>query len=124
MRVLELSPAPHEVALARVPPGMEVLVPGHPKVPSEERPHYVAVPGAALGWGAYACSYQTPAGITRYRHRRDRAVWKEAAQMLARAVQHDDSVAVLYLVCEQREEHGSTVWAAVRFREEEEYGQR
>lgn len=117
MKVLELTPAPHEVAVARVPAGIAVRVTGGPLIAADERGPVVAVPGAGLGWGAAWCSFYSPSGVTRYRHARDRDVWQQAASMLAAA---GSLPAVLYLVHEQRDEHGKTVWVAVRIRQEDE----
>lgn len=117
MKILELSPAPHEVAVAVVPSGMAVQVAGGPLIAADERGPVVAVPGVSLGWGAAWCSFYSPSGITRYRPARDRAVWQHAAKMLAAA---GSLPSVLYLVHEQREEHGKPVWAGVRIRQEGE----
>lgn len=117
MKVLELTPAPYEVAVAVVPSGMAVRVPGGPLIAADERGPVVAVPGAGLGWGAAWCSFYSPSGITRYRNARDRALWQQAARQLAAA---GSLPAVLYLVHEQREDHGKQVRAAVRIRQEGE----
>ena len=116
MKVLELSPAPHEVAAARLPACMTVVLPGGTRLRPDEMDQWIAVPGTALGWGASVCAWYGPRGVALNHHKRDRAVWQQAARMLGRG----DGLLVLYVVHEQRDWHGKTVWVAVRIRSEEE----
>lgn len=103
-------------AVARIPAAMAVHA-DDLRIAAYEHSGVVTVPGAAVGWGASWCTWGTPAGVTRYRHKRDRAVWQQAARVL-RA--QPGEMAVLYVIHEQVEERGRTVWAAVRIRQESE----
>ena len=120
MKVLELTPAPHEVALARLPERMAVTAPGTSGLSWLEWRRYVAVPGNGLGWGAGFSTWLSVSGIARYHHKRDRAVWQQAARILGDELADPSWPLVLYVVHEKDEAHGRPVWVAVRIRREGE----
>ena len=65
MKILELSPAPHEVAVARIPAGVSVLVPGHPSVPrAGKAPSPAPPPPVSATWAAWTRPHSVSTGRT------------------------------------------------------------
>jgi hypothetical protein len=125
MKLIELTPRPHEAAVARVPAGMGVRAVRENgdvrELPAYEEDRYIAVPGGGLPWGATWSIWYQASRMTRYRHPRDRATWQQAARLLegSRLAPRGEP-AVLHVVYEEQQVHGRTVWAAVRIRHEGE----
>jgi hypothetical protein len=121
---IEVRPDRTEVAVLNFPPGtvarvrtwdgkagkweyreIAALITGSPLV--------AAVPGDrdGLGWGARYVFYGGLAGIRNGHHRRDRAIWHEAAKAVR-------SGGVAYVRHEQQDYYGKTIWVAVSVRQE------
>ena len=82
-------------------------------------PHrfYLAITGGA-GAAPRIRFYTMPSGILQYKHIRDRKVWGRAVSLLDAGAPRDPLV--LYIVHEQREDHGVPARVAVRVRRENE----
>ena len=124
--VVIVTPYWDEVAVINLPPGTTTRVRhwlpsgcwtfrdyggnGHP---DDDFPHIATIPGDKdhIGWGSSYCGYGSLAGIRNGRHKRDRAVWHEAAKAISKG-------GVAYVGHEQRDWHGRQVWVAVSMRME------
>lgn len=117
--VVNVWPRPADVAVIHLPPGCwaEVHAPGTKGDgrqfgwQDDETPLVATVPGdrRLLGWGVTQCLYSSLRGIGNGRHKRDRAIWHEAADAVKDG-------GVVYVEHEQRDWYGRQVWVAVRVR--------
>lgn len=119
--VLLVAPGPYEVALTRLPPGVIARLVREGCEPFDLWPvnylRYASAPGSAVPWGATWSTWMDSAGIRRYRHARDRAVWEKAARMAAPRSK-DETPGPVYVAHVRRTENGKQVWVAVSVRQE------
>ena len=125
MIVIEVTPGPLEVAVARVPAGMALRTVRGDTDPFQTRPEelavWAAVPGTGLGWGCVLSTWYGPAGIANGHHARDREWWYRAARMVGwRTTASRLDPVVVYVIHEQRDWYGRPVWVAVSIRREGE----
>lgn len=118
MTSLDVWPLPTDVAVVHLPGGGEIHV-HQPGTSGEGRrigcdpgePLIATIPGdrRLLGWGVTQCLYGSLRGVRNGRHRRDRAIWHEAADAV-----RDGGVA--YVEHERQDWYGKQIWVAVRVR--------
>ena len=117
--IVEVTPRPFEVALARVPAGMRLRWPLRAgfadTIPPVPITTWVEAPGDALGfWGADLSIYYSARRIGLYR-RAGRPVWQQAARML-----DGDPLtpAIVYVLLRETSPYGRPAWLADSIREE------
>ena len=122
--IVEVTPRPHEVALARVPAGMAFRYPlrsGELRyVPVDDEVRWAEVPGSALWfWGVDLMTCGRAHRIGLNRHKADRPVWERAARLLAGDPQ---APKVVYVLLVESSPYGRPVWLADSIRAEEGNG--
>ena len=120
--VVTVTPRPHEVALARVPAGTALRFPLRAGFTDKTRPSdevtWAEVPGSALTfWGVDLTTRYSAHAIGLGRRKADRAVWQQAARMLAG---DREAFAAVYVLLEETRPYGRPVWLAVSIRKEGE----
>jgi len=110
--------------LLRFPPGLGSWSAGRPANAWSRRRNWrrvLVIPGHGARLGCQVNEYGSPRWITQFKRGRDRDMRQAAARKLSDiSLAHPDESVALYLVHEQVEWYGKTVWQAVRIRREGE----
>jgi hypothetical protein len=115
--IIDIRPEINEIAVVNLPVGQAARVhhPSGPRVwappPGERLIAEIPCDNTHIGWGVVITSYIAVGAIRNGRHRRDRAVWHEAARAVRRQP-------VVYVAMDQREYYGRHVWTAISVRTE------
>jgi hypothetical protein len=120
MTVMDVSPAPAEVAVVNLPPGTTARVHHahgvreYQGVSPDMATVVVAVGDVGLlGWGAPGVVYLSLQQVRNGRHRLDRDVWHQAIRLIQRGG------GVAYVQHEQRDYYGKPRWTAIGVRAED-----